>query len=550
MKKFTYTLLILLYILHTGCNDGFLDRKPYHGLASANIFSNDQYAYSALIGTYSSLAQQSFGPNFYVMMSVLGPEGYARVRGDWGITQAEGLADSRNSQYLTIYRNFYRTIVYANDVIVGLEDNENVSEDKRSLYIGEAKFLRGLCYFYLWNLYGGVVILDKPVPVSESYLPRSSADEVLNLIKKDFSDAASSLPVSNEGRATSGAAVAMLGKAYLYNNEWKEAAEQFEALLSTPYEYDLVDDFADNFRFYAQNNEESVFEIQYTMAPDAGSSFNNWYGSRVVGQGPGQDYCEMSQRAFEAYTYSDDSRIDFSAIPRLSNYANNVAYGNALTDWYQEVLTGVDKRLHQSAILPGASYHGFTGDIYKLYYPISAHRTDSPPALWHTFGDDAIIHVRKYVTEGQENNFDRHNGPTNYPIIRYADVLLMYAEALNEMNGPTTNVYNSIDKVRQRAGLDNLNSLKPGISKEEMRREIWLERFREFMFEGVLYFDVKRWRVAHTDDPIFGLNYTELDFRLVTEWYTKVFREDRDYLWPIPGSEMDINPELDQNPNW
>lgn len=550
MKKYIYTLLILLHILGTGCHDGYLERKPYHGLASANIFSNDQYAFSALIGTYSSLAQLSFGPNFYVMMSVLGPEGYARVRGDWGITQAQGLADSRNSQYLTIYRNFYRTIVYANDVISGLEGNENVTEDKRNLYIGEAKFLRGLCYFYLWNLYGGVVILDKPIAVSEAYLPRSSADEVLEFIKKDFSDAANSLPLTNDGRATKGAAVSMLGKTHLFNNEWEEAAAQFKTLLSTPYQYNLVDDYADNFRFYAQNNEESVFEIQYTMAPNAGSEFNNWYGSRVVGQGPGQDYVEMSQRAFDAYTYSDNKKINFSTIPRPKDYANNIEYGNKLTDWYQEVLTGVDKRLHQSAILPGSLYLGFTGDMYKVYYPVSAHRTDNPPALWHTFGDDAIIHVRKYVTEGQENNYDRKNGPTNYPLIRYADVLLMYAEAVNEMSGATTDVYNSIDMVRQRAGLNRLNSLSPGLSKEEMRREIWLERFREFMFEGILYFDVKRWGVAHTNDPIFGLNYKEVDYRLETEWYTKVFREDRDYLWPIPGSEKDLNNLLTQNPNW
>src|SRR5690606_11834274 len=122
------------------------------------------------------------------------------------------------SQYLTNYENFYRTIIYANDIIVGLDGNENVTETLREQYIGEAKFLRGLCYFYLWNFYGGVVILDKPIPVEESLLPRNSAEEVLNLVISDFSDAITKLPESNEGRATRGAAIAMLGKTYLYNN--------------------------------------------------------------------------------------------------------------------------------------------------------------------------------------------------------------------------------------------------------------------------------------------------------------------------------------------
>lgn len=550
MKKYFFILLITALTFNAGCNDGFLDTKPYHTIASSLIFSNDEYALNALNGVYSTIAQESFGPNFYVMMSTLGPEGYARVRGDWGITQGQGLADSRNTQYLTIYRNFYRAIVYANDVIAGLENNENVTENLRDQYIGEVKFIRGLCYFYLWNLYGGVVILDKPIPVSEAYFPRSTAEQVLELIKSDFTDAIAKLPMSNGGRATKGAAIAMLGKTYLYNNQWKEAAAQFELLLSSPYEYDLVNEYSDNFRFNKQNNKESVFEIQYTMAPNAGSAFNNWYGSRVVGNGPGQDYCEMSQRAFDVYTYADGSNIDFSTIPQEKDYATNILYGTALTEWYVETLTGVDKRLHQSSILPGAYYLGYTGDLYRLVYPISVHRSSDPPALWHTFGDDAIIPVRKYVTEGQENNFDRMNGPTNYPLIRFADILLMYAEAKNEIDGANASVYNAIDRVRQRAELQALASLKPGMTKEQMRREIWLERFREFMYEGILYLDVRRWRVAHTDDPIFGLNHTEVDYRLVTEWYNKVFRENKDYLWPIPGSEIDINPLITQNPGW
>jgi hypothetical protein len=550
MKKIFLFLIIASLLVNIGCDSSFLDTKPYHGLASGNIFSNNEYALKALNGAYNSLAQVSFGPYFYVMMSTLGPEGYGRVRGDWGITQAQGLADSRNGQYLNLYRNFYRTIIYANDIISGLEGNENVAADSREIWIAEAKFLRGLCYFYLWNLYGGVVILDKPTAVEDSQLPRNSAEEVVELIISDFTDAIAALPMSNDGRATKGAAVAMLGKTYLYNNRWADAANQFEILLKPPYEYDLVDNFGDNFNFKTQNNIESVFEIQYTMAPGAGSEFNNWYGSRVVGLGPGQDYCEMSQRAFEVYTYADGSSIDLTTIPRISDYPDKVVYGEALISWYETVLEGVDKRLHQSAILPGAYYHGYTGDIYKLYYPISAHRTDNPPALWHTFGDDAIIPIRKYVTEGQDNNFSRTDCPTNYPLIRFADILLMYAEANNELGGPNASVYEAIDKIRLRADLQPLAVLKAGMSKDEMREEIKKERFKEFMFEGILYFDSKRWRVAHTNDPVFGLNYTEVDFRMETEWYKKVFRENRDYLWPIPGSEIDINPLMTQNTGW
>jgi hypothetical protein len=124
----------------------------------------------------------------------------------------------------------------------------------------------------------------------------------------------------------------------------------------------------------------------------------------------------------------------------------------------------------------------------------------------------------------------------------------MYAEAKNELSGPGSEVSTAVNRVRSRAGVVNLQT---NLTKDEMRREIWLERFRELMFEGHLYFDVKRWRTAHTTDPIFGLNHDIMDYRFQVVLYKKVFREDRDYLWPIPGAEMDVNPKLMvQNPNW
>jgi hypothetical protein len=87
-----------------------------------------------------------------------------------------------------------------------------------------------------------------------------------------------------------------------------------------------------------------------------------------------------------------------------------------------------------------------------------------------------------------------------------------------------------------------------GLTQEQMRRNIWLERLKEFPGEGILYFDVKRWRTAATTDPIFGLNHDELDFR-GEKFYTKVFAE-KNYLWPIPAQELDLNPKMDQNPGW
>src|SRR5690606_28429169 len=127
-----------------------------------------------------------------------------------------------------------------------------------------------------------------------------------------------------------------------------------------------------------------------------------------------------------------------------------------------------------------------------------------------------------------------------------ADVLLMYAEAVNEDRGPSQEVYNAVNRVRSRAKVANFPT---GLGKEQMRRKIRLERDRELMFETHLFFDVKRWKLAHTADPIFGLNNNVVDFRFVT-LYKRAFRADRDYLFPIPGGQIDLNPLLTQNPTW
>jgi len=122
----------------------------------------------------------------------------------------------------------------------------------------------------------------------------------------------------------------------------------------------------------------------------------------------------------------------------------------------------------------------------------------------------------------------------------------MYAEAVNESKGPTPDVYDAVNRVRNRAKVADLTA---GLNQSEMQRAIRLERYKELMFETHLFFDVKRWHLAHTNDPVFGLNGDVVDFRFV-KLYKRAFREDRDYLFPIPAGQMDLNPLLTQNPNW
>src|SRR5699024_10638461 len=165
----------------------------------------------------------------------------------------KGTSNSRTAIYSGTYRAMYRIVRYANEAIQNLEGNKNITTDLDKRLLGESHFLRGLAYFYLLQLYGGVPILKKPLKPSKTYKARNTADEVRQFVIKDFENAVEALPVSyssnsNIGRATKGAAVAMLGKAYLFNEQWSKAANEFAKLMNPPYHYELLDNYSDLFK--------------------------------------------------------------------------------------------------------------------------------------------------------------------------------------------------------------------------------------------------------------------------------------------------------------
>lgn len=541
------TMAILLASLNS-CDKGFLDRNSPNSISGSVIWQSDANATMAVNGIYNSFARGAWRTLFSYLVNV-GPLGYTQIRTDWGIAQYSGTAAPQEGIFTTTWTNFYRVIKYANDAIANIPDNPNITPETGKQLVGQARFFRGLGYFYLWSLYGGVPILEQPLNVEDTYLPRNTADEVRQFIIDDFTAAAADLPVSyasssDVGRATQGAAIAMLGKTYLYAGQWAEASEQLGKLLKPPFSYDLTDNFTDNFFNDTQNNEEQVFYVQYTGILGAGSMMDNQYGYRNHGPIYGEDYSTASNIAVQIYTNKDGSPISLSGIPQEADFGNETDYGTALMNWYQTNYANADPRLHASVILPGSDFNA-SGGVQRLYWPTGTPTMD-PPGIRTTWPNLATLPIRKLVSEGDACPVNR-DCSTDFPLIRFAGVLLMYAEAENEVNGPTTAVYDAVNRVRGRAGV---NDLPQGLSKDEMRRNIRLELFRELAFETDPYFAVLRWKTASTDDPIFGLNHEIYDFRYVSVLGEKVFRADRDYLWPIPQSARDINNNLEQNPNW
>lgn len=527
------------------CDSDFLDRQPFDTISSANAWTSNENATMAVNGIYNAINQEATLKGFAYRFTNHGPAGFNWFR-DEAIQR--GIANSTHSQFLMTYTGFYRVINYANDAIANLPGNPNVDADLAERLTGEAKFMRGLSYLYLLQVYGGVVILDRPVLPSETYLPRNTPEEVRQLVINDFSDAIEALPVTYDnsefGRATKGAAIAMLGKTYLYNEQWAQAAEQFRRLLGAEFDYGLEADYAGLFDQYDENNPEIVFSIQAIMVLGLGQQYDDWYGGRVFNNG--QSRSQPSYNLVSSYTHQDGSPIDMSLMPERVNFQNEYDFGMELIQWYQDNFEDADKRVHANVILPGFTAVGSDDVTYIVHWPYDAHANDPIPALRYTFNADAMYHWRKLIHEGSQNPLGRAHGPADIPFIRFADVLLMYAEASNEGSGPTVEVYEAVNRVRLRAGIP---ALPEGLSQEGMRRAIREERLKELAGEGHLFFDVRRWRLAHTEDPLFGLNHEVLDFRGMPTGYIRKFVE-KDYLWPIPQQELDINTNLVQNPGW
>lgn len=530
----------------SGCKKEFLDREPYDALSNTVIWNSEKTATLGINGIYQTFAQDSWY-TIYWYATCLAPEGFTIVRSDFGLAHATGTTTPLSQRILTVYSDFYKTIKYANEAIFNLTDNPNLSKEAADRLIGEAKFNRALSYFYLWQLFGGVVILDKPVPAEETFLERSSADEVKQFILADFTDAVAKLPVTHPGtslgRATKGAAIAMLGKTLLYDKQWEKAAEQFALLMTAPYSYKLTEEYSNSFFWQTESNSETVYDLQYISELGYGSDIDTRYGFRNHPR-IGQDYASATNIGVEIFTNKDGTSIDRSTIPLPSNFGNEKLYGEALMAWYQTTYANADPRLQKSIVLPGSNFVGALNVPHKLYWPTGA--GTNPPSIRTTFPNDALLPIRKFLSPGEDAPI-RRNSPVNWPLIRYADVLLMYAEAKNEAAGPTAEVFDAVNKIKTRAGIAGLPA---SLSQDEMRQNIRLERLREFLFEAQSYFDVRRWKTAHTNDPIFGLNQDIYDFRYSTKFYKKVFNEGRDYLWPIPAVEIDLNPKMTQNPGW
>lgn len=477
MKK--TALIILILPILASCKK--LTESPQAIIVQDQFYKSSNDAISAVTSVYSSLNTDPggdfpmYGRQLYFLTDAPtddATEGNAASNAD---VRAMGSITyiANNNRIQANWTQHYRGINWAN---VAIDNVSKMSIDTtlRNRLVRESKFIRALLYFNLVRLFGDVpLVLHQAATVSETTTGRAAAADVYNQIIADLTDA-ESLPPSYSGndigRATSGAAKTLLAKVYLTQKQWKKASAECLEVMTGPYKYDLFPHYADVFNKSSKNGIEHIFSVQF-----------------------------------------------------LSNSGASNSRDRIMTDVFSGFSTKVPPDL------PADS------SLYKSYLPKDERRdvtyftTLTNPATGKPY-HFTYLGLRKFVDTTQL--LTPVESGINFPVLRYADVLLMYAEAVNEDQGPTQAAYDAINKVRERAKIPDLTA---GLPQSNFRDSVYKERRLEFVQEGHRWFDlVRTGRLVSSVKNVKG----------------KAAVSDKDNLFPVPQAEINVNPNLSQNPGW
>lgn len=584
MKKILIIPAFLLLTL-VACRKNLLNTTPYSQLATANMWTSDNLTDQGVNGIYNALRLDiiSGASNLELyQFDRLGFTGQTR-NADALLT---GTITPSNGLFSTAWRNFYEGIIRANDAIANIPLKSPSPDDKKARLIAESKFLRAYFYFRLNQLWKGVPIYLEPASYDAFDKPRSTEAEVWNQVIADLTDCINEpnlpgkYPKGNPGygRATKGAAYALRGKVYMYTKEWSKAVADFQEVKNLGFA--LFPNYVQLFKEANEQSDEMIFSIQNIGVPGLGSttqwfcgtrsSFGSCWNNYLVSPNlvdlyenrdgtkfnwddyiPG--YSSMSPVARQVYFFRDNmtqSEIN-AAAARGADMSKYLPVGNEAR--IKQVYANRDPRLDANVITPYSVYNGVLGSNNQTVTCRFPYRTENAPTFDLRTDTQTFLYYlyRKFVAEGNSELLNRSYGPIDMPVIRYADVLLMWAEALNEQND-VAGAISKVNEVRERAGMPDLqqadNSLGTYVSgQDDMRERIRNERRAEFPNEGIDYFDELRWKTLESTVFKAGNGIQQMWGQNTTPYS---WPGDFLYAWPIPQAEMERNPNLTQNPGW
>ena len=476
MKKIFFYILLSLFL--TSCKKNFIELSPVSTVSVDILFKTDKDYQDAIIGAYSILNRQ--GPNIWLFGDLPSDDTEQQFLTSVSLVGIDNFSININDGVLVnTWRNLYSMISRCNLILSKIESADPSVIVNKDKYIGDAKFLRAYAYFDLVRIFGDVPAVTKPLTTEESYkVVREKVNKIYDdIIIKDLLDAETKLPLkytgSDLGKGTKGAAKSLLGKVYLTRKDFVKAEAKLQEV--TTMGYALLPNFNDLFNYTKdEHHSEYIFDIEYEEGVGLGSSFTNTFAP---------------------------------AYQIVLTFYGITGQGGSAGSPSEEMFTLFDSKDKRKDITVAKGFTDNNGNYIAT----------------PTF--DVRTFTKKYFTK----TLRAGDSKANWKVLRYADVLLMYAEALNE-NGKTDLALANLNKVHERAGLDPLANL----TKDETREKIYLERRLELYLEGHRWFDLVRTGRALTVMQAKGMKP-----------YMTVF--------PIPLSQVQLindNTILPQNPGY
>lgn len=559
MKKYKY--IVLAVILSTGCSKG-LDLHPLDSISDATFWNSAADFKLAANNLYNSLS----------LYNVAGDvESEIAYNNNNAISNGTYLAGETDSKWSDPYAYIRR----CNKIIAEAEMSDVVDDPEVSRFVGEAKFFRAWNYWMLFRLYGGVPLIKEVPDVNSDalYNARATRKETVDFIIQDLTDASLQLPLKSDlvsedvGRVTKGAALALKARVALFEGTWEK--------------YRGISDFVGYLDVAIQSANEVIENNQFSLYKGSGSesyrylfieqgddSPENILDNRYEVNVRGHNFVYLTlegqylptKKLADMYLCSDGLPIEKSQLfegydTRISEYQNR------------------DPRMDMTMVVPGSSV------VWGLF--------PEPIESWPFFpsrnGNTGYM-TNKYRSEDKFGNTTQRNEyGWDTRVIRYAEVLLIYAEAIFEKNGSISDIDldKSINVIRERVEMTPLTNALVSSNGLDMQQEIRRERTVELALEGYRYDDLRRWKIAETvlpqaikgikivgtqwgSDPII-INGVDNNLYSKSEYQARAdedgfliaepsagrsFDKDKHYLRPLPTKEININNKLEQNPEW
>ncbi len=577
MKLSNYLIAGFLSIIMLACHD--LDLQPLSKASEETWYTNESQVEMSL----NTLYLHQFWPMFKCDWGTKAIMALDEASDDWMnrttlVPFTNGTLNGSNSTFVkNTWSYSYKGVSRANTILENIgRSRENLSTERYERYVADARFVRACMYSRLISRFGDVVFFTEGIELEEAYsAQRTDKAEVLSKIYDDFDYAIEKLPLEYEGsevkRATKGAAYAMKARIALFFKDYEVARNTAKACMDLGI-YELYPDFGALFKSKTKNSVETVFGIPRSTEYGTAIPPNGIrpYLSRNV-TAPSTT-AQPSWDLFCAYLCTDGQTIDQSPLYNP-----------------QDPFKNRDPRCAYTIVEFNSNYFGFNytphPDSAQCWnYDKARLVANSDSKAGDQYASYNGLMLRKGIDNDWNDDFYAENDKL---IMRYADVLLMYAEAKIELNSIDQTVLDAMNQVRARAYQADYNSADyPEITatdQAELRRLLRIERRMEFAFEGLRFDDIIRWKIAETviNRPNYGLPTAVATCKgLVTDglWFfagapaidengcpdfsqmtsisryrvlsKRIFDPTKHYLWPIPASEIIINPSLGNNPNY